>query len=293
MKNSQNRFLNSDNQYCLPKITLEPIHTPDPLLLASKPESIITIPFEIRMWSSVREALKSIINNRIPNSEVSIATTTQSSYLTSCFENLFDKGIGRSKKSTNRWDIFAADFGYQNLEISSSAIIYDDAWSFDIDVANNFLHSGGMYYISSIPKIIGLPFGAIVLTRDLTFQNDPALSDNILVKLDNYFSWFLLDYHKFAIKRKENYEILNQLLGIEFYEFMNSYQTDFPGVGVFGVRRKFDEIEFKSLLQKNGVRGTSFFGNNAIILPIHQNLSRIELEYIAEVSVSIVKKCFI
>lgn len=293
MQNSQNQFLYSSDQYCLPKITLEPIHTPDPLLLASTPESIITFPFEIRIWSSVREALKSMINNRIPNSEVSIATTTQSSYLTSCFKNLFDKGFSRSKKIANRWDIFAADFGYQNLEISSSAIIYDDAWSFDIEVANNFLHSGGMYYVSSIPKTIGLPFGAIVLTRDSKLKNDPTLSDEILVKLNNYFSWFLLDYHKFAIKRKENYEILIQLLGNEFYDFMNIYKTDFPGVGVFGVRRKFNEVLFKLMLQKNGVRGTSFFGNNAILLPIHQNLSRIELEYIAELSVSIVKKCFI
>ena len=293
MKNTQNRFLYSNDQHCLPNITLEPIHTPDPLLLASKPESVITMPFEIRIWSSVREALKSIMNNRVPSSEVSIATTTQSNYLTSCFKNLFDKGFDRSKKSNNKWDIFAADFGYQNLEVSSSAIIYDDAWSFNINVAKNFLQSGGLYYISSIPKVIGLPFGAIVLTRDLTLQNDPTLSDDILVKLNNYFLWFLLDYHNFAIKRKENSEILTQLLGIEFYEFMKIYQTDFPGAGVFGVKRQFDEVKFKLLLQRNGVRGTSFFGNNAIILPIHQNLLRCELEYIAEVSISMVKKCLI
>jgi hypothetical protein len=291
MRKQANLFLNPHDEYCLPKITLEPIHVPEPKMLETKSEK--QLPYEIRIWSSARNALKTILQNKMQSYKVSINTTTESNYLTGCFNNLFDNGFERSKGNSPKWDIFAADFGFTNSKISNASIIYDDAWSFSIDVANNFLKNGGLYYVSSIPKIIGLPQGAIVLTKDLKLQNDSSLSEDELKKLQNYFSWFLVNYDDFAIKRRENYEILMQLLGFEFFDFMKDFQTTYPGAGVFGTNRKFDEVKFKQLLNKKGIRGTSFFGNNAVILPIHQYLTRNDLEYIAEIVINTMQDCLI
>jgi hypothetical protein len=291
MRQQAYRFLNPQGEYCLPRITLEPIHVPELKMLETKSKK--QLPYEIRIWSSARNALKTIVQNKMQNCKVSINTTTESNYLTGCFNNLFDNGFERSKGSSPKWDIFASDFGFTNSKISNASIIYDDAWSFNIEVASDFLQNGGLYYVSSIPKIIGLPHGAVVLTKDLKFQNDSSLSENELQKLECYFSWFLVNYDDLAIRRRENYEILLRLLGDEFFDFMKDFQTAYPGAGVFGANRKFDELKFKQLLNKKGIRGTSFFGNNAVILPIHQHLTRNDLEYIAEIVINSMQGCLI
>ena len=139
--------------------------------------------------------------------------------------------------------------------------------------------------------MLGSSFGAMVLTRDDQFFHDTDLSAKDLEKLNHIGGTFLSETKQIGQARLSNLDILFGALGDDFQKTLENYNSTFPGVGVFTYRREFEEVKFKTLLQGHGIRGTSFFGNNAVILPIHQLLSKNDLSYIAEITKHCIEFC--
>ena len=286
-------YLHPDSEYLSPKFSLEPIqviHTSD---RKNEIFDLREMGLNVFYWHSARKALRRIQDqkNTEPLPHVRISTTTQSVYLSGCLAQTFPEGIQRIKSAHVSWDVFAADFGYQNLPLSQESRIYDDAWSFSIDVASSFLSKIDRYYVTSLPKVLGSSFGAMVLTRDDQFSHDTDLSSKDVEKLNQVGDILISEAKQIGEARISNLDILLTALGDDFQKTLQNYSTDFPGAGVFTYRREFDEVKFKALLQSHGIRGTSFFGNNAVILPIHQNLGENELCYIAEITKHCIEFC--
>jgi hypothetical protein len=286
-------YLHPDSEYLSPKFSLEPIqviHTSD------RRDEIFDLRetgLNVFYWQSARKALRRIQDRK--NTElkpsVRISTTTQSLYLSGCLAQTFPEGIRRVKNNQESWDVFAADFGYQNVLLSQESDIYDDAWSFSLDVASSFLSKTEKYYVTSLPKVLGSSFGAMVLTRDDQFSHDPDLSAKELEKLNRIGVTLVSEAKQIGQARVRNLDVLFRALGDDFQMTLENHKTPFPGVGVFTYGREFDEVKFKMLLQAHGIRGTSFFGNNAVILPIHQLLSENDLGYIAEITKHCIEFC--
>jgi hypothetical protein len=286
-------YLHPDSEYLSPKFSLEPIqviHTAD-----RKKEifDLCEIGLNVFYWQSARKALRIIqdLKNTKSKSSIRISTTTQSKYLSGCLAQTFPEGIQRVKNGQESWDVFAADFGYENVLLSQESNIYDDAWSFSIDVACRFLSSTEKYYVTSLPKVLGSSFGAMVLTRDDQFFHDTDLSAKDLEKLNHIGGTLISETKQIGQARLSNLDMLFGALGDDFQKTLENYSSTFPGVGVFTYRREFEEVKFKTLLQGHGIRGTSFFGNNAVILPIHQLLSKNDLSYIAEITKHCIEFC--
>lgn len=286
-------YLHPDSEYLSPKFSLEPIHVIHTSDRKNKIFDLRELGLNVFYWQSARKALRRIQNlsNTESKPSVRISTTTQSVYLSGCLAQTFPEGIQRVKSSQESWDIFAADFGYQNVLLSQESNIYDDAWSFSIDVACTFLSNTEKYYVTSLPKVLGSSFGAMVLTRDNQFSHDTDLRAEDLEKLMHIGGTLFSEAKQIGQARVSNLDILCRALGDDFQKTLENYGTPFPGVGVFTYRREFEEVKFKALLQGHGIRGTSFFGNNAVILPIHQLLSESDLSYIAEITKHCIEFC--
>ena len=287
------KFLEPIDKYLSPKFTLEPIQ-----VINLTNQRILDIEshggqIQHYYWKSARSALRSIFEFGNPqrSSKVKVCTSSQSDYLSSCINQTFEVGVSREKEDHEIWDIFAADFGYQNEVLSSDTRIYDDAWSFSMELANEFLNSEEKYYVTSLPKVIGSSYGALVLTRNSKFFSDKSLSQSEIVKVSKLSNKLFSEWEITSKIRFSNLEILGDLLGKDFSIFFANFKTNYPGAGVFKYYKPFNEREFKVRLQEKGVRGTSFFGNNAVILPIHQLLSENDLRYIAEITKHCIKFC--
>jgi hypothetical protein len=288
-----NNYLHPDLEYLSPKFSLEPIQVIDTSVSKSEIIDLSQLGLSVFYWQSARKALRCIqdIKNTQSKPILKISTTTQSSYLSGCLTQIFPEGIQRTKSNQESWDIFAADFGYENVNLSEESDIYDDAWSFSVEVACKFLSKKERYYVTSLPKVIGSSFGAMVLTKNDGFFHDTDLSKEGLAKLQNIGDILIAEIEQIGKARITNLDFLSSALGDNFQMALENCRTSFPGAGVFTYQREFDEVKFKAMLQGHGIRGTSFFGNNAVILPIHQLLSEKDLRYIAEITKHCIDFC--
>ena len=286
-------YLHPSLTYLTPLYTLEPLRHRNVSLLKIKPNYFFPENLKITYWDSARQAIKYLLNYvDQPVDTISIATTTQSNYLSSCLAEVSLKKITRTKNQDSKWDIFAADFGYENRNYSNEAHIYDDAWSFSLDVANNFILNGGKHYVSSLPKIAGLMQGAILVSDPNCTYVDKVAINKSTEKLESLTIEFLNEYENIVDVRLRNLERLKLNLTPTFKFGMSDFSSKFPGVGVFTALKQFDEVGFKKILQNHGIRGTSFFGNNGIILPIHQMLQENDIDFISEVVLHCIEMCY-
>lgn len=291
-KNLEN-YLHPSSPDLIPMYTLEPLQNIRITSLEHEISSKLPSNLQLNYWSSARGAIKFLLKNYEQAKEtISISTTTQSPYLSGCLTEVTSKRIIRDKGINDKWDIFVADFGYENKKYSTDAIIYDDAWSFSIDVANSFILNGGKHYISSLPKIVGLGMGAVVISEKpskLFPENQNNESATIMSKVTNDF---IGTYQEVVNVRSRNLEKLTANLSKGFVFGMGEFTSKFPGTGIFESKYKFDEVRFKKMLQLHGIRGTSFFGNQKIILPIHQLLTESDLDYISEITLHCIELCY-
>lgn len=286
-------FLHPSSHYLIPLYTLEPLQNIRITALTNEISLELPSNLQLNYWSSAREAIKFLLK-RYEHSKktISISTTTQSRYLSSCLTEVTSKGISRDKRKQDKWDIFVADFGYENKNFSNDAIIYDDAWSFSLDVANDFILNGGQHYISSLPKIAGLGKGAVIISRKHSIFLPEAQDNETTTIMSKVTNDIISRYLEIANIRLQNLQRLTKNLSESFDFGMDEFVSKFPGAGIFASKSKFDESRFKELLQLHGVRGTSFFGNQKIILPIHQLLTDRDIDYISEITLHCIELCY-
>jgi hypothetical protein len=95
---------------------------------------------------------------------------------------------------------------------------------------------------------------------------------------------FLTNFECYKKKRNENVsQILSTLSASSFNELKPGKFNEFRGPLLLRVAKEFNEYETKIKLHNLGVRGTSFFGNQTLVLPCHQDLSDSDIKYISKV----------
>lgn len=277
------------NRYLFPSITLEPIGFNEILkrkeTLLDERQLSIKKGLRLSFYQSARHAIKEIYSC-FEKGEVEYYTTSRSTYVSSCLTNI--KGLNLKfdiQGSESRDSMYILDFGYyryQDLENLTKSLIIDDAWSFNNEIIDKVTHSSQAHYVTSMPKIMGTPFGSIVICSEMCKLNHNKLDREFHTYLENSMQNFLIKYEQIQEARNSNLSyFINGLAneGLTLF-FDNNYNSDLPGAAIFKSKRRFDEKKFKSELQNFGVRGTSFFGNQSIVLPCHQNLSEFDLDYI-------------
>ena len=175
--------------------------------------------------------------------------------------------------------MFICDFGF--AELTNDNEVIDDAWSFDLVRAITHLENGSKIYLASLTKSFGMPFGSMVIAhKSKLLQSDLEEHQQLfLIQEMGRSDW---DFNQISERRRYLMEIL--LLGLQdvgsnYFDFV----PEFPGAAVIKLKSKFDEVEFKTLLNLHGIRGTSYFGNQAIVVPCHQGIDENDVQIMIEI----------
>lgn len=279
-------FLTPYDPYLAPRYSLEPLDVSN-WSIAGKSSITSTggdpLPSRSVLFSSARAALMSTVaaltqrGGTVPFVE----TTSKSAYLSGCVPQVLGR-VSRSRPEKSEVAIFASDFGYRTDRSLDQFQIYDDAWSLDLNLAEGFLQRSRRVYISSLPKVFGFPFGGLaMLSEDIEVASD--LTEGQASTLRMLLNAKIPQLHEIGSLRRENLLYVEEKVSPWKLQFREN-RTSIPGAAVVKPNFSFNEESFKERINAHGVRSTSFFGNQSVLIPVHQGLSHLDLDYLIDLT---------
>lgn len=225
---------------------------------------------------------------------VAIFNTFDTDYITRCVTAPVENLCSVSRKINDRTKaaIIIHDFGYpckatkdikRQCEKRGIPLIEDCAWSYGTALDQDTkIGEVGDYAVYSLPKILPLQYGAVL--KGLTINDE-----------DNWNNYQLLDYFKRELvldklqeylpslsadndKRRDNWQYLAGLFAQDGFEVYAKLEDEvFPGallIKLDDYQKAFERFELF------GIETGRYYQGSALFLPVHQNLSRPQLDYI-------------
>ncbi len=228
------------------------------------------------------------------NDNVAVMTTFQTGYLSRCVSGPIEHYCKVTDKidATTKAVVVVHEFGFphpdtlklkETCQAKGIPLIEDCAWSYGsmIDKKHR-IGDVGDYAIFSLPKILPMQYGGVL--KGVTISDD-----------DNWNNYQLLDYFKREVvfaqitelatslpeaneKRRENWDYLRDLFARDgFTTFAELPDGVYPGAFLVQLD------SFEELFERYtafGVETGRYYQGKALFLPVHQNLTRPQLDYI-------------
>jgi hypothetical protein len=223
---------------------------------------------------------------------IAIVTTSGNRYVSKCVTDMLEKNLSKSIVDLEGADVIYIihEFGkiikeeiMRELRNQNKIIINDFAYSF-----------GSLYYsgrsdfqneinLTSLPKFLPVSHGGLYsIPSELKKQDDEDTNPgkDLILKIEQKVlsESYLISSN---LKRKEN---LNKILmnikrcGIESYFDESEFV---PGVAMLKSSIQLDLDKLKVDLNRVGIESSIFYGENAFFVPVHQNLTELEIDYIS------------
>ena len=224
--------------------------------------------------------------------EIFITTTTGSPYISSCVTTAIEAVCGWSREVNARTKaIFVIhEFGFVHPEIEKIKetakqkripLIEDCAYAWKSGKAGQY----GDYIIYSLPKFFPMQYGGILVGADIdddsmwnTYKCLDIEKRNIVKEK---LSAYVEKETEICRARINNYKYLEKLFAEEGYEpFFNLKENEVPGVFMLKLPRPELAKKISERCDYFGIECGAFHYNNAVFLPVHQNLGIPHLEYI-------------
>lgn len=229
------------------------------------------------------------------NDEVWIETTTNNFYISGCVTRTIEKFCkwSRQRSEKTKAILINHEFGFPVDNVASYRqfelpIIEDCAFSFLSDNADGTVGKYADFVIVSFPKFLPIPWGGALYTKS-PGQFAPAVGPNPLVALVNHYA---KDLGRIRRKRLSNYEALKQRFLFEGFDMtfgLASYHT--PGVFMFNLTATGECLSrIKQELNDSGIQSSVFYGRDAYFIPCHHELDDFDLEYLAEKTITTIRK---
>ena len=230
-----------------------------------------------------RDALyKALSNYHLKKDDfVTILTTSNNFYISGCVTREVDKICQWNREVTDKTKviIFNHEFGYPRRSLKEIAeyglpIIEDCAHTFYDEDPEIGKYSDFVIY--SLPKAFPMQMGGILKTNkkiDIEIQSD--VEKYVLSNLSRHID----NIEEYKEKRLSNFNYLRESLssiGIQPY-FEDKKAV--PGTFLFKWDEDIDYPKLKEFMYLNGVECSVFYGKNAFFIPVHQELSQSELDY--------------
>ena len=214
---------------------------------------------------------------------VSIITTSGNFYVSSCVTTAIENVCQWNREITDSTKAILVihEFGYPHksaYELKKKydlPVIEDCAYAYFTD-SYNIGHIGD-YVIYSLPKAFNMQLGSVMFSSNcLNDQVSPEEKDYILSH------WLIghKDKETISTQRINNHDYLaKSLKPIGISPFFELEKNVIPGVFLFRWQKNIDYQNLKEYMQRNGVESSVFYKENAFFIPVHQNLTRGELDY--------------
>jgi len=232
------------------------------------------------------------ITNQIKEGEeVCIKTTTESPYISRHVTEPIEASCSISREINDKTKaVFVIhEFGFLHPEIEKLKKVCDDkniiliedcAYAFSSSSAGEY----GDYLIYSFPKMFPLQFGGLLIGKKFEFEyiwDNFACAD---VKKEeickDYLSNFIPKLDEICKKRRENYLYYQNIFGKDKTYFKLSENIT-PGAFILKVDNEERMKEISEFVRSFGIECGNYWKNSAIFFPVHQELKKSHLDYIA------------
>lgn len=230
-----------------------------------------------------------------PDDTVTIFTTSQNFYISSCVTTEIEKFCRWSRQMEISTKVLFVnhEFGYpfeqmEELQAHNLPIIEDCAHSFFSRDAQGRMGKTGDFVIYSFPKMFPLQTGGLLVSRNE--QPPTAIPSEMLRYIKNVLSHYIGQKESIIARRIENYQYLKNILEpLGFRERFELKKNTVPGVFMFRSNGSTDLPELKKYLYRHGIQCSVFYGEDSFFIPVHQTLEVQDLLYFREVIKSFVK----
>jgi hypothetical protein len=222
-----------------------------------------------------------------PADEVWIITTSGNRYISSCVTKEIEKFCKWSMQQSpqTRLIFLNHEFGFcyqqhEQLKRFGLPIIEDRALSFASQDNSQSVGTTGDLVIYSLPKFFPLNFGGILQFNNKALYKPNLQTDAALISMLNcLLSYYLNEVEAIVKKRKENFYYLKELFSqLQFYPRFIPTFYESPGVFMFNAQG-INLNGLKEFFQANGVEASVFYGEEAFFIPVHQELSKEDMDF--------------
>ena len=244
---------------------------------------------DVFLTNNGRGALEAalIMLNLEADDVVTIFTTTNSFYISSCVTNEIEKICKWSRNIEKNTKVILVnhEFGFCSQDMKKYAdlgypIIEDFAHSFVSDSIDNNTGYYGDFLVFSLSKYFPIQVGGALVYSE-SFQNKDIEEKNFSLYIKNATASYVKSIPSIKSKRIENYQYYVELFAnLGLAPYFSLEENDCPGVFCFKVPKQINLDKMKLFINSNGVESSVLYGESAYFLPCHQNLEKSDIEYI-------------
>lgn len=225
------------------------------------------------------------------NDVVTIVTTSQNYYISSCVTKTIEKFCQWNREIVPETKVILVnhEFGFPFSEMDKLSklnipIIEDCCTTFFSQDTQQRIGKYGEFSVYSFPKFFPIQVGGIVISNTKKLQKVSFVNNEAQSYLTKVISYYLKNENQLISKRAENYQYALSkfsLIGFEARFEINNYIIPYALVLKNNSIVK-DLHSLKEFLNKNGIQNSVFYGEDAFFIANHQNLSKIDIDLIFE-----------
>ena len=235
-----------------------------------------------------------------PTDLVTILTTSQNFYISSCVTKTIEKFCrwNRELLPETKLIVVNHEFGFvhqqmEELVATGIPIIEDCCTTFFSQDSNNTIGKYGDFSTYSLTKFFPIQIGGILVNnKGISKINTSSLNSQQTQYIQNTISNQLKNNQIQLDERKKNYDYLLELLSpLGFTARFENTELTVPYVLVLKNNGVINDLnELKIFLTNNGIQSSVFYGEDAFFIPCHQNLEDLDLSYFSQVIQEIINR---
>lgn len=237
-----------------------------------------------------REAIQLALENyRLqPNDLVTILTTSENFYISSCVTTEIEKTCRWNREILPETKVIFInhEFGYPHPEIEKIVatglpIIEDCCTTFFSQDASGNIGKYGDYSVYSFPKFFPIQMGGLLVSNSKKTTNKSVLLVEQTQYIQNVVSHHLKTETQLLHKRKENFDYaISGFSKLGFTVRFHNDKNNVPSVLLLNNNSIIKDLKaLKLFLTDNGIQNSVFYGEDAFFIPNHQNLTYKDLDY--------------
>jgi hypothetical protein len=245
----------------------------------------------IKLSKSGKDAIVRIFNeSQLINANlIAIVTESGNTYVSRCVTNTLNKVLSKTITTIEQAEVIYVihEFGrilstekMEKIRKLNKIILNDFAYSFSSLYLSNRDDFQNEINFTSFPKAFPVSNGGVYSIPNslkITGKDSNQKEINIFADPNLFTNKYLQET---SIKRKDNLlKIIKKLQKIDAKDFWID-DNYVPGVAMLTFSSSIQLENLKLQLNRVGIESSVFYGENAFFVPVHQNLTELEIDYI-------------